>query len=74
MNSIIFSEAFAVGLLVVLIGVVLHYISLKIYGPHDLNNMGIFMVHLFIIGIITHLLCEFTGINKWYCTNGVACK
>ena len=74
MNSTIFFEAFTVGLLVVAIGIVLHYVSLKIYGPHDLNDMSVFLVHLFIIGIITHLLCEFTGVNKWYCTNGAACK
>jgi uncharacterized membrane protein len=74
MNSSVFFEAFTVGLLVMIIGIVLHYVSLKIYGPHDLNDIVVFLVHLFIIGVITHLLCEFTGVNKWYCTNGVACK
>jgi amino acid permease len=73
MNSVAF-EALIVGLLVIVIGMVLHYISLKVYGEHDLNDMKVFAIHLFVIGIITHLLCEYTGINKWYCTNGVACK
>lgn len=74
MNSVVFFEALTVGLLVMAIGLVLHYVSLKIYGPHDLNDMSVFLVHLFIIGIITHLSCEFTGVNKWYCDNGAACK
>lgn len=74
MNSKIYIEALVVGLLVVLLGIALHYFSLKIYGQHDLNNMQVFAIHLFIIGVATHLLCEFTGINKWYCTNGSACK
>ena len=74
MISNVFIEAFMVGLLVIVIGIVLHYITLQIMGPHDLNDMKVFAIHLFVIGIITHLLCEFTGINKWYCTNGAACK
>ena len=28
----------------------------------------------FVTGVIIHLLCEGTGINKWYCKNGNACK
>ena len=74
MYSNVFIEAFMVGLLVIVIGIVLHYITLQIIGHHDLNDMKVFAIHLFVIGIITHLLCEFTGINKWYCTNGIACK
>ena len=23
---------------------------------------------------IRHILCEYLGVNKWYCKNGVACK
>lgn len=74
MNLAIFSEAFAVSIIVVLIGLVLHYLTVQIYGYHDLNNMYIFVLHLFTIGLITHLLCEATSINKWYCSNGTACK
>jgi hypothetical protein len=74
MNSAVYLEAFMVGLLTISIGVVLHYLLLKIYGHHDLNNMLVYIVHLFIIGVTAHLLCEFTGINKWYCTNGAACQ
>ena len=29
---------------------------------------------IFLVGASIHLFCEFTGINKWYCKNGNACK
>jgi hypothetical protein len=74
MNLAIFSEALALGAICVLVGIVLHYLTVQIYGHHDLNSMSIFVVHLFVIGVGSHLLCEATGINKWYCTNGIACK
>lgn len=28
---------------------------------------------IFISGMIIHLGCEATGINKWHCTNGASC-
>ncbi len=73
MNSL-FVEALVVGLIVLVFGVALHYISLKTYGSHDLNDVKIYGAHLFLIGVAVHLLCEFTGINKWYCVNGIACN
>lgn len=27
-----------------------------------------------ITGMLVHIICEFTGINKWYCRNGFACR
>ena len=28
----------------------------------------------FALGFITHIVCELSGINKWYCKNGNACR
>lgn len=70
----IFIEAIVVGLICCIIGYVFHMLSLKIYGDHDLNNIQMFMIHIFSIGLLTHLICEYSGLNKWYCTNGTACK
>ncbi len=69
-----FVEAIIIGLLVVVIGVAFHWLSLKLYGDHDLNKISMFAGHLFIIGVLTHAICEISGVNKWYCTNGAACK
>ena len=30
-------------------------------------------IGFFVLGALTHLVCEFTGVNKWYCKNGRAC-
>jgi|TARA_B110000196_G_scaffold149267_1_gene128937 hypothetical protein len=27
-----------------------------------------------VTGALLHLLCEVTGVNKWYCKNGNACS
>lgn len=74
MNFALYSEALVVGVMVVLLGVVLHHLTIHIYGPHDLNDMKMFAIHLFFIGVVTHLLCEAVGVNRWYCDNGVACQ
>ena len=28
----------------------------------------------FVLGAFFHIMCEISGINKWYCTNGAACR
>ncbi len=29
---------------------------------------------VFLAGFLVHLVREFSGINRWYCTNGNACR
>ena len=64
-------EAIAVGILVVLLGYVVVYFveSMKLKIDKDKQMI----IGFFILGFLTHILCEFTGINKWYCKNGRAC-
>ena len=59
----VFFEAFIVGLATVILGMFM-------------NNMfkGNLPVVLFSTGVLIHLLCEFTGVNAWYCINGNACQ
>lgn len=73
MNQSLASEAVAVGVMTLIIGVVVHAVSMKL-KEHDMNDMTIYAIHLFVIGILVHLICQYTGINKWYCNNGVACR
>ena len=65
-------EAVAVGVLVVLLGYVIIYVmeSMKL----KMNRDKQMIIGFFVLGALTHLVCEFTGVNKWYCKNGNACK
>ena len=65
-------EAVVVGILTLIIGkmssgLVMEYI--KSYNVDSKYSMEIIFITT---GILIHLFCEFTGINKWYITNGVA--
>ncbi len=66
-------EALIVGILVVIIGLLIH-LSANYFMKHDLNNLVVYSAHLFVIGVAVHLFCEFTNINKYYCKHGDACK
>ena len=72
-------EAVIVGILVVLIGFFVN--SLLNYMTKNNKNLNKYLTNdirmiilLFFIGVLTHLLCEAFGLNKWYCNNGHACK
>ena len=67
------AEVVFVGVLVVVLGLIIHMFSSHYY-KHDMNNLWIYSAHLFIIGIATHLICEGSGLNRYYCKNGAACK
>ncbi len=67
------TEALAIGVMTLVVGVIVHAVSMKI-KDHDMNDMTIYAIHLFVIGVLVHLICQYSGINKWYCTNGIACK
>ena len=64
-------EAFAVGIVVVMLGYLVVYVMEHMKLKMNRNNQMI--LGFFILGFITHLVCEFTGVNKWYCKNGQAC-
>ncbi len=68
------NEICFIGFLTLVIGVILK----KIYLILPLTNKTkkkyrIEEVLFFMIGAIAHILCEYYGFNKWYCSNGYAC-
>tara|TARA_B110000261_G_scaffold164644_1_gene215636 strand:- start:5536 stop:5772 length:237 start_codon:yes stop_codon:yes gene_type:complete len=73
-------EAIAVGILTVIIGSMVGFILAKYFSPNspkmsrDWNKNHIMEISLFLTGFLLHILCEYSGINKWYCKNGVASK
>lgn len=54
-------EAIAVGIMLVIVMTMMQKTTLD---P---------ILIMFLSGIIVHLGCEATGLNKWYCTNGASC-
>jgi len=75
MKNQLFIEAFIVGIITVIVGSAVSYLFFNVRkGKQSLNlNYGM-EIALFLSGVFIHLICEFTGINKWYCKNGNACK
>lgn len=78
MNTGLLIEAIAVGILLVPLGYLVLYGSVELskrYKSIDKMDKNIKMsLGFFILGILTHLFCELTGINKWYCKKGIACQ
>ena len=73
-------EAFVVGVMTVCIGSLVGFVIGKAFSNNlpkickEWNKNHIMEICLFLTGFLIHLLCEFSGINKWYCQNGNACK
>ena len=68
-------EAIFVGILTVFVGILITFIIKNCTNtnvPKNCRNHTMEM-NLFITGLCVHLICEMTGINKWYCKNGNAC-
>ena len=73
-------EAIVVGIMTVIFG----NLAGLLIGPlfkvdlpkvcSDWNKYYTMELTLFATGFLLHLFCEFSGINKWYCTNGIACS
>ena len=67
-------EAIIVGVATIVVGfivskIVYHLAYIRPAMPYHLHALCWFLV-----GFSLHLICEFTGVNKWYCKNGFACS
>jgi ABC-type antimicrobial peptide transport system permease subunit len=70
-------EALVVGALTVIIGLLVSYGVMYVVDPESakkFNHWWSIVASFFVTGFIIHLLCEFSGINHWYCNNGNACR
>lgn len=73
-------EAVAVGLGIVVVGTLVSWVVGRMMGTDlppvckDWNKNYIMEISLFLTGVIGHFLFEFSGLNKWYCKNGFACR
>lgn len=73
-------EATVVGIIIVIIGLIVGFLvgpMLSVDLPkicEEWNQNHAMEISLFLTGFLGHLALEATGVNKWYCENGNACK
>lgn len=73
-------EAVSVGILTVVVGTLVGYILGGLFSTNlpkickSWNKNHIMEISLFLTGFILHILCEYIGLNKWYCRHGLACS
>lgn len=73
-------EAVVVGIATVVIGTLVGFVMGKLFSMNlpaickKWNKNHIMEITLFLTGFLLHIICEYTGINKWYCKNGNACR
>jgi hypothetical protein len=68
---LLLKEALAVGFISVLIGYPLSFL-LRLHS-REYSHLRL-ICFLFSFGFLIHLLCEYTGINQYYCKEGNACQ
>jgi hypothetical protein len=66
-------EAFIVGILNIIVGFIVSYISMG-NSAKNFQHWNQLLLTFFISGVLIHLLCEVTGLNKRYCKSGNACQ
>tara|TARA_Y100000768_G_C23682980_1_gene543169 strand:- start:267 stop:500 length:234 start_codon:yes stop_codon:yes gene_type:complete len=75
----LFVEAIFFGLSVVAVGSLISFL-ISLMGDStksackNWNKNHVMEIALFLTGFVLHITCEYTGLNRWYCKNGVACK
>ena len=71
-------EAVVVGLLLAILGLcvstLLMFFTTDKFSLKKYHFWRSVALAFFISGFIFHVVCEYTGINKIYCTHGSACK
>ena len=72
-------EAAVVGIITVVVGYIVIWILSNFNKDakdinKEWNKNHIMELVLFLTGVCIHLLCEVSGINSWYCENGLACQ
>ncbi len=65
-------EALVVGLMTLVVGKITSRLVAEAIRMYGLDATYATEIILILTGVLIHLLFEFSGVNKWYITNGVA--
>ena len=63
-------EAPAVGLGLVIVMLPLHAAAMRVFGKKAMSHLWL-AAQVFVAGALFHVLCEVTGLNRWYCRDRV---
>ena len=71
-------EILAVGVGTAIIGFIistfLMYIFSKKFSMKKYHFWWQVVISYFLTGCLVHIICEYSGVNRWYCKHGSACK
>jgi H+/Cl- antiporter ClcA len=73
----IFLEALIVGIAVGILGFIISTCMMYMNKNFTIKKYNFWwqvMLSFFFTGFLFHLICQISGINKWYCKHGKACK
>lgn len=65
---------FATGVVGLLVSTLFMFIFARKFSLKKYHFWWQVALSYFITGCLIHILCESTGVNKWYCKNGAACR
>jgi len=66
-------EIISVGILSTIVGAIVSYLMMG-KKAKEFEHWDTLALSYFISGALIHIICEFSNLNKWYCTNGNACR
>ena len=65
----VFIEALVLAVTFVMLFAVTHAITMKMYGDLAMTNHRLLFAQVGIAAGLFHVLCEWFGVNGWYCQN-----
>lgn len=60
-------EALVLGVGVAVLFLLVHLAAMKAFGNRAMTHHGLLLAQVALVGGATHVLCEVTGLNAWYC-------